>query len=126
VASSTNRLVIIVDGNKLVQRLGDHTPVPVEVVPFGWTRVEWALHALGGRPVRRMAGQAPFVSDGGHFILDCWFDPSYDLIAVAPQIKALTGVVEHGLFLGMAAQVIVGRDESVEVITRPGFSQEVS
>jgi ribose 5-phosphate isomerase A len=120
VASSTDRLVIIVDKHKLVPRLGDHTPVPVEVVTFGWTRVDAELRSLGARPERRMAGSQPFLTDGGHYILDCWFDRSVDLLSLASPIKALTGVVEQGLFLGMAYQVVVGTANAVDVIDRSG------
>jgi ribose 5-phosphate isomerase A len=119
VACSTARLLIMVDEHKLVARLGDHSPVPVEVVPFGWTRVDTALRALGARPVRRLTGGAPFITDGGHYILDCWFDQKPDLLPIAPAIKAITGVVEHGLFLHMPVQVLVGRAGGVQVLDRP-------
>ena len=119
VASCTDRLVIMVDESKLVSRLGDHSPVPVEVVTFGWTRIDAELRALGARPVRRLAGSQPYITDGGHFILDCWFDKSIDLVGIAGSIKALTGVVEHGLFRGMARQVLVGKPTGVDVIDRP-------
>lgn len=120
VASSTGRLVIMVDEHKLVPRLGDHSPVPVEVVTFGWTRVDAELRALGSRPERRMAGGQPFLTDGGHYILDCWFDSSVNLLDVAAAIKALTGVVEHGLFPGMARQVLVGTAAGVDLIDHSG------
>jgi ribose 5-phosphate isomerase A len=118
VASATDRLVIIVDESKLVRRLGEHSPVPVEVVPFGWTRAWAQLEALGAQPERRMAGDEPFVTDGGHYILDCAFDPTVDLRALGPALKAIIGVVEHGLFLDMASMAIVGKALSVETIVR--------
>lgn len=126
VASSTDRLVIMVDEHKRVPRLGDHSPVPVEVVTFGWTRVDAELRMLGALPKRRMAGSQPYLTDGGHFILDCWFDKSVDLVGIAASIKSLTGVVEHGLFVGMTRQVLVGKADSVEVIDRPTSSPKAS
>jgi len=118
VASSTKNLVIIVDDRKLVRQLGERVPIPVEIVPFGWRRTEKELGNLGARPVQRMTGTEPYLTDGGHFILDCWFDPTHDLKMLAPAIKALTGVVEHGLFLHMASRVLVGYPDRVETISR--------
>ena len=118
VASSAARFVIVVDESKIVARLGEQSPVPVEVVRFGWTRARDALTALGGRVERRMAGVTPFLTDGKNFILDCWFDPASDVAGLGPPIKALTGVVEHGLFLNMTEQVVVGYPDRVEVLRR--------
>jgi ribose 5-phosphate isomerase A len=118
VASAAARFVIVVDPSKLVDRLGNHTAVPVEVVRFGWTRTRAALAALGARVEQRMNGGAPYLTDGGNFILDCRFDPASDLPSLGGPIKALTGVVEHGLFLGMTEQVVVGRADSVEMLHR--------
>ncbi|HVA90220.1 MAG TPA: ribose-5-phosphate isomerase RpiA [Chloroflexota bacterium] len=118
VASSAARFVIVVDDRKLVDRLGDHSPVPVEVVRFGWTRARDALDALGGRVERRMAGEIPFLTDGENFILDCWFDPNADVAALGLPIKAITGVVDHGLFIAMTEQVVVGHPDRVDVLRR--------
>jgi ribose 5-phosphate isomerase A len=118
VAWAAARFVIVVDANKVVNRLGDHTAVPVEVVCFGWTLTQAALRTLGARPERRMSGDKPFLTDGGNYILDCRFDQGADLPSLGPAIKGLTGVVEHGLFLGMTEQVVVGRADTVEVLRR--------
>ena len=118
VASAAERFVIVVDPSKIVDRLGTHTAVPVEVVRFGWTRTRDALGALGARVEQRVSGGTPFLTDGGNFILDCRFDPESDLPSLGGTIKALTGVVEHGLFLGMTEQVVVGRADSVDVLRR--------
>jgi len=105
VARQADRYVIIASGEKLVPRLGVRLPLPVEVVPVGWHYTGDGLAALGLTPVlRRAASGAPYVTDGGHYILDCdapeggFADPN----RLAGQIKALTGVVEHGFFMGMA------------------------
>src|SRR5499426_4766995 len=72
VAAASRRLVIVVDGSKLVDRLGMHTPVPVEVTQFGWQATAVALAKLGCAPARRYAtGEQPYLTDGGNHILDC-------------------------------------------------------
>ena len=74
VAAAGDRLVIVVDQEKLVDRLGDHTPVPVEVTQFGWQATAARLTALGARPeLRHAAEDHPFITDGGNYILDCRF-----------------------------------------------------
>jgi ribose 5-phosphate isomerase A len=111
VASVSKRLVIVADDDKLVSRLGENgRPIPVEVAPFGWQSTARRLRALGAEWTQRMtpAGQ-PFITDGGHIILDCHFqslDSARDLQA---RLDSMVGVMEHGLFLGMASEVIVGR-----------------
>jgi ribose 5-phosphate isomerase A len=119
VASATSRLTIMVDETKLVDRLGQKSALPVEVVSFGWTTVASRLHALGARFELRQTENGPFVTDGGHYILDCRFDAGADLVAIAGSIKGVTGVVEHGLFIGMAALVLVGTPTGVKSLHRP-------
>jgi ribose 5-phosphate isomerase A len=108
VAAAARRLVIVVDEGKLVSRLGERAPLPVEVVRFGWRRTEAALRALGVEPVLRMAQGRPFVTDGGNLILDCRVAPEMDLPALASRCKALVGVVEHGLFPDARPTIYVG------------------
>jgi ribose 5-phosphate isomerase A len=111
VAAATRIYVIVVDASKLVEVLGRTCPVPVEVMPFGWTTHVDTVHALGGTPVlRRDADEEPFVTDGGHYILDCRFrDGLTEAQRVDDAIRQRPGVVETGLFLGMTPEVIVGR-----------------
>ena len=118
VASAARQFVVIVDQSKLVPLLGTKWPVPVEVVPFGWVRTQRALHDLGADAVRRRSGADPYLTDGGHFILDCRFAPIADPAALAGAIKTITGVVEHGLFVDMASMVIVGTPEGIEVLRK--------
>ncbi len=108
VAMAARRLVIVVDASKLVAHLGEHAPVPVEVVPFGWRRTAAELAALGAEPRLREGGDGPVRTDGGHYILDCRFPQGTELAPLAATIKGLTGVVEHGLFCGMRPMVVVG------------------
>ena len=108
VAAASRRLAIVVDGAKLVDRLGEHTPVPVEVVTFGLEATEGALEALGARAVLRMTpGGEPFVTDSGNRIVDCRFPAIADPAALEERIGRIVGVVESGLFTGRADAVFV-------------------
>ena len=112
VASRSRRLVIAVDPSKLVRRLGEKAPLPVEVVPFGWSIHLDFLRELGAEPEIRQLGaeDTPFVSDDGHYIIDALFSGGIpDPAAVAEALARRAGVVETGLFLGMAPEVVVGR-----------------
>lgn len=116
VATAAARMVVVADERKVVGTLGAF-PLPIEVVPFGVEgtrrRIEAATKALGlgGTITLRSASDGrPFVTDGGHFILDCAFGRIPDPEALARTLDAITGVVEHGLFLGLASIVLVGKD----------------
>jgi ribose 5-phosphate isomerase A len=113
VASATDRLVIVADESKIVSRLSaTERPIPVEVVPFGWETTADRLAALGAAPKLREG----FLTDGGHYILDCLFPGIEEPAVLAPALDALVGVVEHGLFLGMASEAIVAGDGGVRVL----------
>lgn len=114
--------IIIVDASKVVPALATTQPVPVEVVPFGWRHTMRRLAALGAEPVLRAAGAIvegddppPFVTDSGNYILDCRFEPTMQPDTLAQEIKALPGVVEHGLFVGMTERVYVAGEDGVHV-----------
>jgi ribose 5-phosphate isomerase A len=117
VASASRRLVIIVDESKIVERLGSHFAVPVEVVPFGWPAAANKLAALGAKVTLRpgSAGK-PYVTDGGHYILDCEFGPIAEPAKLEQSLNNIVGVVEHGLFLGMATQVIAAGQDGIRVL----------
>jgi ribose 5-phosphate isomerase A len=108
VAAASRRMIVVVDETKLVTRLGAATPIPVEIVAFGHEATLAALTANGATPVLRLANGAPFVTDGGNYIADCAFADLADPAAVQRRLDGLVGVVETGLFLGMASLVIVG------------------
>ncbi len=110
VASATERLVIVVDDSKLVERLGTRSPLPVEVIPFGWRTLLEPVAALGAEPALRTTQDGdPYVTDGGHYILDCRFPNGLDdPRAVQAALREWPAVVETGLFLGMARTVVVG------------------
>src|SRR5271169_4211843 len=124
VAAASRRLVIVVDQEKLVERLGEHTPVPVEVTQFGWQATAASLMALGCTPERRyMPGEHPFVTDGGNFILDCRFGPIRDPATLEARIAMTVGVVESGLFIGRSSVVVVASETGLEVLTPPARDQ---
>ncbi|HZT87427.1 MAG TPA: ribose-5-phosphate isomerase RpiA [Stellaceae bacterium] len=119
VAAASDRLVIVVDQEKLVDRLGDHTPIPVEVTQFGWQATAARLEALGAKPVLRHAAEDhPFITDGGNYILDCRFARIDDAAALEQAIINIVGVVESGLFVGRSSAVVVASEGGVEVLTR--------
>jgi len=106
VASSTARLLIVVDEAKLVEHLGAF-PVPVEVVPFGWQATAQKIASLGPAPVLRIGPDGkPYVTDGGHYILDCRFEQITSPRELDGRLNGVVGVVEHGICVGLASQVI--------------------
>lgn len=119
VAQATSTLIIIVDERKVVARLGTRSPLPVEVVPFGWATHLGFMKDLGADAVlRRGADGEVFHSDNGNLILDCGFPGGIpDSKAVENVLARRAGVVETGLFLGMAKQVLVGGEDGVRSMT---------
>ncbi|RMF38338.1 MAG: ribose-5-phosphate isomerase RpiA [Chloroflexi bacterium] len=121
VAQASRREIIVVDETKLSPALGTRWAVPVEVIPFGWRSQAAYLESLGAEVVlRRREDGTPFRTDQGNLILDCRFGPLPDPAPLAAQIKARTGIVEHGLFLGLATDVIVAGREGVRHLRRDG------
>ncbi len=108
VAAASRRLVILVGEEKLVPRLGTRGRLPVEVVPFGLPLCERRLLALGCRPTAARQDGRLFVSDNGNNILDCEIQPIADAAQLQGNIRGIPGVVDTGLFLGMADIVLVG------------------
>lgn len=116
VASAADRFVVIADATKLVDRLG-RGPLPVEVVPFMWRRTAARLQALGLSVALREAGGAPYVTDNGNWIVDTSSPGGIaDAPALATALKAELGVVEHGLFLGIARAAIVAGEDGVTTL----------
>jgi len=119
VAAASKRMVIVVDESKVVDRLGSLLSVPVEVVPFGWQSTEQRLKQLSANPTLRLGmDNKPYVTDGGHYILDCAFGPIPAPKEVANDLDHVVGVVEHGLFLGFAAEVYVGGPAGVKILVK--------
>ncbi len=119
VARATMQQVLIVDASKVAAN-GLTKYVPVEVVPFGLRHTSAALARLGATPTLRQRDGAPFVTDSGNVILDCDFGPLADPAATATAIKALVGVVEHGLFIDLVDLVLVAQPDGVQEYGRVG------
>jgi len=119
VAQASRREIIVVDESKLSPALGTQWPIPVEAVPFGWrTQVEF-LTSLGARPSLRLDDDgSPFETDHGNVILDCDFGPIDDPVQLTARLNERAGIVEHGLFLDLATDVIVATAEGIRHIQR--------
>lgn len=118
VASAAARLIIIADGSKLVDHLGTRAPIPVEVTCFGHELTARRLRAAGAEVTRRGgANGAPYLTDGGNFILDAHFPPIPDAAALQDRLKSITGVIETGLFPGMAEAALVATEQGVTRLT---------
>ena len=120
VAAASKRLVIIADASKLVDRLGGKVPVPVEVAEFGWESTAVRIEKRGGTPERRWpaGNDQPFRTDGGNYILDCTFGDLSDPAGLEQALSQTIGVVESGLFIGMADMAFVANAHSVKKLTR--------
>jgi ribose 5-phosphate isomerase A len=123
VAAASKRMVVIADSTKLVAELGAF-PLPVEVVPFGLAstrrHIERAAAQLGlAGPIRLRGGPSPFVTDGGHNILDCSLGAIAEPELLGKTLSQIPGVVEHGLFIGFARTAIIAGAEGVEVLGDP-------
>lgn len=119
VAQASEREIIIVDDSKLSPCLGTHHTLPVEVNPFGWQSQMRFLQSLGARAtIRCNADGAQFVTDSGNMILDCDFGLIADPTDLAAKLGARAGIVEHGLFLGIASDVIVASESGVRHLKR--------
>jgi ribose 5-phosphate isomerase A len=120
VASATRKVVIIADSTKRVPMLGKF-PVPVEVIKFAEALLAKKITALGAAvKVRSDSSGNPFITDEGNHILDCNFGQIPDPPALACELESMPGVVEHGLFIGMAAVVLIGKGDQVIELLRSG------
>jgi len=118
VASASDRMVVISDSSKLVTHLGGGFPLPVEIVPFAW---EVTIGRLRDRSrevrLRRRPDGAPYVTDGGHYSVDCDLEPTSDPGALERDINSIVGVVEAGLFVGIAKEAYVADAAGVTRLT---------
>jgi len=118
VAAATQKEVIVVDESKLVHQLGTKSPLPVEIIQFSRNHTAREVAKLGCAPNLRMRESSPYVTDNGNYILDCSFKGIEDPEKLEALLHAVPGVVETGLFLGMANTVIVGSATGVRIMKR--------
>jgi ribose 5-phosphate isomerase A len=121
VVTAAERFVVVAEVRKRVARLGETFKLPVEVVRFGWADTRRRLLGALLPDAELRGGHArPVVTDEGHYLLDCSLPPSADPEQLGRALKATVGVVEHGLFIGLADEALLGTpDGQVEVMQRP-------
>ena len=125
VASASAKMIVIADESKWVDVLG-RFPLPVEIVPFGATVTRRAVEAAaaeagcpGPAPLRKTQDGHAFVTDGGHWLIDAQLQRIADPQALAARLSAIPGVMEHGLFIGLARTAIIAGPAGVRIVERP-------
>jgi len=119
VAAAAREMVVVADETKIVGRLGERAPLPVEVITFALPVAERLLRGLGWEPELRVDDGRPFVTDEGNRILHCRREEWVDTEALAADISQVPGVVAHGFFLGFASAAVVATREGVQELRRP-------
>ncbi|HEY1506343.1 MAG TPA: ribose-5-phosphate isomerase RpiA [Stellaceae bacterium] len=118
VALASERMIVVADESKLVDKLGGATPLPVEIVVFGWELTLDRLKAMGATPRLRYLQDKPFVTDNGNYIADCSLAAISDPTELDLGLRSLFGVVATGLFCGVAAMAVIGTDDGAEILHR--------
>lgn len=118
-AVASKQLVIIVDERKLVDHLGNKSPLPVEIIPFAWESTKSRVcQYCSSVNLRLNADNKPIITDSGHYILDCHFNKIENAAGLAKDLKLLTGVVETGLFINLTNTVIVAAQNGISVLQK--------
>ncbi len=125
VAAASDRMIVIADESKWVKTLG-RFPLPIEVVPFGLGATRRAIEAAfaensvsGQMDIRKAKDGHAFVTDGGHWIIDARLGQIPDSARLAVSLNSIPGVVEHGLFIGLARTAVLAGPEGIRVVERP-------
>lgn len=118
VAASSKEFIVIVDGSKMVEKLGTKSPLPVEVVPFGWGSCKEWIAQLGCVPTLRLVEGQRYVTDNQNYLLECRFEGIEDAHELDTNLHKIPGVVETGLFLEMACKIVIGKESGAEVIQK--------
>ena len=115
VAQVSRREIIVADDSKLSNILGSKWPVPIEVFPTGWNTQAEYLESIGGKPTLRVKENGePFLTDQKNLIVDCAFGPIADPESLTARLDRRAGIIGHGLFLGLATDVIVAGPEGIQ------------
>jgi len=117
-AYHSKKVIIVIDGSKVVKELGIDFPVPVEVVRFGWTSTKKILEKLGCNVELRNIMNNPYITDNSNYVLDCEFDRIKDAAQLEIDINKIPGVVENGLFIDLVDEVIAGGKQGIMTLER--------
>ena len=127
IAQNSRRVMIVVDESKTTGVLGTKREIPVEVIPFGSLSIVHFLEELGSTTeLRKTPLGLPFITDEGNYIIDCRFNPVHDPLTLAERMKSITGIVEHGLFLNIATDVIVSGPDGMHHLVPRNKSDNTS
>jgi len=119
VARNSREEIIVVDEGKMVKKLGTLSPLPVEVLSFGYLTLADIFKELGARPaLRKLENGTPFITDSGNYVYDLHFDSIDDPTSLERELNNLPGVMENGLFLGMTTRVIVAGNDGIQIIDK--------
>jgi len=119
IAQASKREIIIVDDSKLSDKLGMKWPVPVEIIPFGWESHNKFFTAIDAKPVLRLTETGlPFTTDEGNFIIDLHLGEIENVYSLAEYLNSRAGIVEHGLFIDIATDLIVSSEQGIQHITK--------
>ena len=121
IAHASKYEIIVVDESKVKRVLGDF-PLPIEIVKFGYKRTMNVLSTLGCKPLLRVKNGEAYITDNGNYIVDCKFKRIDEPAKLERRIDEIPGVVEVGLFVGLANKVIVGKKDKIEIMTSSGDS----
>ncbi len=126
VASHSNLEIIVVDGGKMVERLGQRAPVPVEIIRFAHEATANRLEKLGCVCRIRLRNDQPLVTDNGNLIVDCRFPKIEDPQKLEATINAIPGVVDNGLFVGMVDKVIVATNDGIKILEKESMMRRIT
>jgi ribose 5-phosphate isomerase A len=119
IAYNSKKVIIVIDDSKIVKALGIDFPLPVEVVKFGWTSTKKTLEKIGCNvELRRVMENEPYITDNSNYILDCEFERIVEPEQLEIDINNIPGVVENGLFIGLADEVIVGGKQGISTLNK--------
>jgi len=120
IAASSRKFIVVADETKLTSSLGEGQPIPIEILPFALPLVIDRIRRIGGRPKlrERKDGSGPYITDNGNFILDVDFGAVDEPAKLEMRLKGIPGVIETGLFLGMAQEAIIGTKDGIKVIRK--------
>lgn len=114
-ARAADQFIVVADRSKLVCRIGEKFPIPIEVIPYAWQLAKRTLEGLGGEGDLRRNGDGLTMTSHGSLVLDMQFDPDLDAAMLAAALSATPGVVEHGIFTALAGAVLIAHEGQVEV-----------